>query len=211
MAASSDSSSLTEAELEADLRNRLLDEALEFYGTDLPPFIQTNLDPTIKPGDKHQVIPMTNTGSIPSVKSIKRVQLVCRAWNNNTDDRFWTYDHSDVRYIVKAFPTNAEPKGVPQISYHVWKGVSRNFQTLRVAYDADKRLYQSQPDEMTNYQESASTDTKRLRRAWAVVRPSVGSTDSNKGLRTCAELVHDVEDQMNRSKSKGIGQFNIWR
>lgn len=197
-------------DLEEDIPIDLIDEAYMWYPTDLPPFIQTNLDPTIKPGDKHHVIPKTNNGSFPSVKSTKRVELVCRAWKDNPNDRFWTYDHSNTRYIVKAFQTNALPEDVPKISYHVWRGPTRPFQKTRVAYDADKRLYPSQPDEKTNWQESAPTNTNRPRREKAVL-PIFGSTDSNRVFRTKAEAVEDLEDQRKQSKSKRTGQFNIWR
>lgn len=189
LAADLDSSGLTSlSDLEEDIPIDLLCEAQIYYrGTDLPPFIQKNLDPTIMPGDKHQAIPKTKSGTFPSNKSTKRVQLVCRAWKDNVSNRFWTYDHSKVRYIVKAFRTHAEPEDVPKISYHVWEGQGRFFQETRVAFDADDHLYGPDSEEKS-------------------IRKGFGTTDTNKELRT---YIDDIETQKGRSSTKGKGKFSI--
>jgi hypothetical protein len=165
----------------------LIDEARLAYTTGLPPFIQTNLDLSILPGYRHEVILKTKTGSFPSIKSTKKAYLVCRAWEHNNRNRFWTYDYSNVRYIVKAFPTHAQPADVPKISYHVWEGVGRNFQKTRVAYDADEKLY-------------------RTHHANKAIRKGFGSTDLNKGFRAFAEYLEYAEVEKENSKRRKISK-----
>lgn len=183
-------SSLSESE--EDIPIDLMDEALMIFGAGLPPFIQKNLDPTIVPGDKHQVIPKTNTGTIPSVKSIKRVQLVCRAWNSNNSDRFWTYDCGNVRYIVKAFRTHAQPRHIPKIAYHVWLGMGgqNRFQTTQIAFDADDRLY--------------GPDTREK-----FIPLGFGTIDTNKELRIYADYLDHMLDGSIRSSLRRKSKFNI--
>ena len=180
------------SEPEDDIPIDLLEEAELTFGTGLPPFIQKNLDSTIMPGDKHQVIPKTNNGIIPSIKSTKRVQLVCRAWNNNNSDRFWTYDYRNVRYIVKAFRTHAQPKHMPKIAYHIWEGMGgkNRFQTTQVAFDADDRLYG--PDIKEKF-----------------IPPAFGTIDTNKGLRTYAEYLDYMLDRSKRFSTREKGKFDI--
>lgn len=193
MKADSESGRLSSlSEPEEDIPIDLLDEAELNFGKGLPPFIQKNLDPIIMPGDKHQVIPKTNNGTIPSIKSTKRVQLVCRAWNNSNSDRFWTYDYRNVRYIVKAFRTHAQPQHMPKIAYHVWEGMGgqSRFQHTQIAFDADDRLY--------------GPDTKEK-----FIPSGFGTIDTNKELRRYPDYLDYMLDRPKRSSTTGKGKLEI--
>lgn len=193
MKADSDSKKSTSlSDSEEDLPIDLIDDAEMDSETALPLFIQKNLDPIIKPGDTHQVIPKTNSGAFPSIHSTKRVELVCRAWKNN-GDRFWTYDLGKVRYIVKAFRTHAQPEHVPKIAYHVWTGMggSDRFQKTPAAFDADDRLYGPDIGEK-------------------LINPRFGTVDTNKDLRTYDNICDRMLTPQRRSSTKGKGEFNIW-
>lgn len=189
----SDSNGLSSSsEAEEDIPIDLMEESVMTFGTGLPPFIQKNLDPTIMPGDKHQVIPKTNNGTIPSIKSTRRVELVCRAWNQNNSDRFWTYDYRNVRYVVKAFRTHAQPTNLPKIAYHVWQGMGgeNRFSTTQIAFDADDRLYG--PDTTEKF-----------------IPLGFGTIDTNKGLRTYADYLDYMLDGSKRSSSRRKSEFDI--
>ena len=115
-------------------------EALVHYVDHLPPFIQDDLDTAIDVNTHREVFARNSLGTWPSLKSMRKDQLVCRAWDN-LNNRFWTYDKGGVRYIVKAFPTNAIQESSPKILYRVWDGVGAGFLKTPAAFDFDDSIY----------------------------------------------------------------------
>lgn len=203
-----------------------LDDALSIYTTELPPFIQENLSPTVKPGSQREVLQKTGGGSFPnSLTTTRRGLLVCRAWDDH-DNRYWTYDIGRDRYIIKAFHTNRTPK----ISYHVWYGKERGFGTTRELFDEDDSIYlpvKSPSDSIPQgptvlispvaspglfpdshlgssvLLQSSSGLLRRSTRSRAAA-PKIGECDKNRNLRLHAEIVEQAEKTLRASKNKRL-------
>ncbi|KAL9116676.1 MAG: hypothetical protein Q9187_006799, partial [Circinaria calcarea] len=103
-----------------------IEEAREEYPTRLPPFIQRQI--ACAPGRRLAVFRATESSGPPKTDRVKKVDLVCRSWDNN--HKFWTYHNGDDHCIVKGFAGEYEE----WITFHVWHDREEGFGKRRVAY-----------------------------------------------------------------------------
>ena len=106
-----------------------LDAALENFVTSLPPFIDLDIPQSTKPGDSLAVWTETGSGDWPRESSPKSF-VVCRKWKN-TSHKYWTYDFSEHRYIVKGCD---EVSDLGWTAWNVWHGLAYGFTKKRVLF-----------------------------------------------------------------------------
>ena len=103
-----------------------IEEAREDYPIQLPPFIQHQI--ACAPGRRLSVFRATGSSGPPKTDRVKKVDLVCRSWDNT--HKFWTYHNGDDHCIVKGFAGEYEK----WITFHVWHDREEGFGKRRVAY-----------------------------------------------------------------------------
>ena len=106
--------------------SELIEEAREAYPTRVPPFIQHQI--ACAPGRRLPVFRGTESCGPPKTDRVKKVDLVCRAWDDI--HKYWTYHHDDVHCFVKGFGGECDE----WITFHAWNDQEKCFGKRRVAY-----------------------------------------------------------------------------
>ena len=156
-----------------DLVTESLDEALDHWTSQLPPFIDYAIPTSMEPGESMQVWKASENAA-PVKKNSPRTQVTCRAWRD-TAYKYWTCDIHGWRYIVGGMGV---PNSQGLYAWFIWHGLEhKGFTKRRVLWTTSET---GNTTTFTPHVEPLNDGT------------FLGQTDSNQLMRDYDELLQKL-------------------